>query len=110
MLTCEVKEEVVEGGGDARGHLPYEPGRRHGLRAAAHDAEVAPCQRQVAPQLVPCTAQPLQAELQTIALKLELWLDCQRDIVRASLRFTGSTGATFPCQGMHIARASPDME
>ena len=69
VSTCEMEKEVVEGGGDARGHLPYEPRRCHSLRAAAHDAQVAPCQRQVAPQLVPCAAQPLQSKLTRIALQ-----------------------------------------
>ena len=54
-LTCEVEEEVVEGGGYPRRHLADEPGRCDGLSAAAHDAEVAPCQRQIASQLVSCS-------------------------------------------------------
>ena len=53
-LTCEVEEEVIEGGGYPGRHLTDEPGRRDGPCAAAHDAEIAPCQRQIAAQLIPC--------------------------------------------------------
>lgn len=65
--TCEVEQEVVESGGDARGHFADKPGRRHALCATAHDAQIAPCQRQIATQLVPCITGDLHPSSPLIA-------------------------------------------